>query len=132
MGGELKVESEEGRGSRFSFTIPLAIAAAPEAPPEPILQLSRPSDSRGHHRVLVVEDNAVNQLVVQAQLKRLGVEPVCVSSGTAALEALARTPFDLVLMDCQMPAMDGFEDTSRSARGGRRGPRRSAMLVSLG
>jgi CheY-like chemotaxis protein len=61
--------------------------------------------------VLVAEDNPINQQVIVAMLRRLGLEPTLVGDGQAAVEAVLRTPFDLVLMDCQMPIMDGFEAT---------------------
>ncbi|HEY9898041.1 MAG TPA: PAS domain S-box protein [Pantanalinema sp.] len=62
-------------------------------------------------RLLLVEDNPINQRVAQAQLRRLGVEPHVAASGTAALEAFSGDAYDLILMDCQMPLMDGFEAT---------------------
>jgi CheY-like chemotaxis protein len=64
-------------------------------------------------RVLVVDDNAVNRLVVVEMLKRLGVEIEQAEHGEDALERLAAAPFDLVLMDCLMPRLDGFEATRR-------------------
>jgi PAS domain S-box-containing protein len=64
-------------------------------------------------RVLVVEDNAVNQLVTLGQLRRLGHECVVVARGAEAIQALQEDKFDLVLMDCQMPDMDGYEATRR-------------------
>jgi PAS domain S-box-containing protein len=71
----------------------------------------RPPQTRA--RVLVVEDNSVNQLVVLGQLQRLGHECILVNSGVEALDALRDVAFDLVLMDCQMPEMDGYEATRR-------------------
>ncbi|MCC6409144.1 MAG: response regulator, partial [Planctomycetes bacterium] len=74
------------------------------------LQLNRPNpdSARSELHVLVVEDNAVNQRVVLRMLEKLGAQAVAVSGGAAALEATATQTFDLVLMDCQMPGMDGF------------------------
>ena len=64
-----------------------------------------------HLRVIVAEDNIVNQRLVQLQLRKLGIEARIVAHGRALLDELAREPFDVVLMDCQMPEMDGFEAT---------------------
>ncbi|MBK1721781.1 hybrid sensor histidine kinase/response regulator [Thiocystis violacea] len=64
-------------------------------------------------RVLVAEDTPTNQVVIRAMLHKLGIEPVLAGDGEAALRALAQNPFDLVLMDCQMPILDGYETTRR-------------------
>jgi CheY-like chemotaxis protein/signal transduction histidine kinase len=64
-------------------------------------------------RVLLAEDNAVNQKVALAMLGKIGCETAVVGTGTAALEALEKEDFDLILMDCEMPEMDGFEATQR-------------------
>jgi PAS domain S-box-containing protein len=67
--------------------------------------------------ILVVEDNTVNQMVVNRMLENLGHHPTTVANGQEALEVFRSTPFDVVLMDCQMPVMDGFEATRRLRRG---------------
>jgi PAS domain S-box-containing protein len=109
MDGTLGVQSEVGKGTRFSVELPLQIRAAGYEPRR------EPTDvdaaSVGTRRVLVVEDNAVNQLLVGRQLERLGYEPVVVGSGEAAVEASRDATFDAVLMDWQMPGMDGLEAT---------------------
>lgn len=79
---------------------PFAAIEPPPPPPHPL-------------RILVAEDNAVNQLVIRRLLERLGYEPVFVGDGEAALEAVRAAPFDVVFMDVQMPRMNGYEATRR-------------------
>jgi PAS domain S-box-containing protein len=80
-------------------------------------------------RVLVVEDNPVNQKVVLRQLARLGVDADVASNGREGAERLSRVPYDLVLMDCQMPDMNGYEATS-AVRGGD-GPNQAVPIVAM-
>ncbi|MGO9257952.1 MAG: ATP-binding protein [Bryobacteraceae bacterium] len=108
MGGRIDVESRPGEGTRFRFTVLMAHAQEPAAPrtaPSPTVCAGR------HLRVLVAEDNAVNQKVVLMLLERLGVKADLAKDGSQAIAAAVGNRYDLVLMDVQMPEVDGLEAT---------------------
>ncbi len=109
MSGELTVTSTQGVGSCFSFEIPTR--ALEKEPTDPVVRSSDPIPARRDLRVLVVDDNPVNRLVACRMLKRFGHVFEQANDGTQAV-AMARTGhYDLILMDCQMPEMDGYEAT---------------------
>ncbi|MCA9655973.1 MAG: response regulator [Myxococcales bacterium] len=100
------------RGTELGIVLPLSVHQ-PESEPELSAGEVAAALSPGRHRVLLVEDSRLNQLVVRAMLDRLGIEMVAASDGEHALSLLDGERFDLVLMDVQMPVMDGHETTRR-------------------
>jgi len=107
-GGELTLQSVPGEGTLLSFTMPcqpVELALAPERAPASI--------SQQEARVLLVDDHPVNRLVARRLLELMGVEVIEATSGAEALVMLQARDVDVILMDCQMPDMDGFETTRR-------------------
>jgi signal transduction histidine kinase/ActR/RegA family two-component response regulator len=131
MGGTISVRTEPGRGSTFEFSLDLAVGALDREESTPTDAPTRSPGTEGAARVLLAEDNAVNQLVARGMLERLGCEVDIVEDGAAAVAALRRRSYDLVLMDCNMPGVDGFEAT-RQIRGGAAGDGcRTIPIVAL-
>jgi signal transduction histidine kinase/CheY-like chemotaxis protein/HPt (histidine-containing phosphotransfer) domain-containing protein len=110
MGGAIHVESRAARGSTFWFDLPCEAARTAAPVEQPVPPAGVPLRAA---RVLVVEDNPINQQVMCAMLERLGMVVTLADNGTQALEKMAQSGADLVFMDCQMPGMDGYEATAR-------------------
>jgi len=116
MGGEIWAESDPGTGSLFQFYIPFKMTDKPTTPrlSEPVSYMTDLGDPRecfNGHRLLVVEDEPVNREVVVRFLNKWGADVVTANHGKEALVLLAEQPFDLVIMDVQMPVLDGLEAT---------------------
>jgi PAS domain S-box-containing protein len=109
MGGAITAVSELEQGTTFVVTLPLPwIGASVVLPPPPSIDAHPVEMSEGPPlRVLAAEDNTVNQLVLKTLLHQIGIDPVVVENGLQVVEAWAREPWDVILMDVQMPEMDG-------------------------
>jgi CheY-like chemotaxis protein/HPt (histidine-containing phosphotransfer) domain-containing protein len=128
MGGKISLESKMGKGSVFTFTLSFDRQAAgttsrlplsekhaqispghaPISPGQPV----QPVSNLHCARILLVEDNSINQQVAQELLERIGLSVTIVNNGRSALETMQHKEFDLVLMDVQMPEMDGYQATA--------------------
>jgi CheY-like chemotaxis protein len=109
MGSRIEVESEPGTGSCFSFVVELECDNSPIHPASnDSLLTGLDGDSVLQGTVMVVEDNDVNRMIAREMLSSLGINVVEADDGQHALDQLARHPVDLILMDCQMPVMDGY------------------------
>jgi len=130
MGGQIGVESEAGAGSLFWVRVPFRVAVSLPGLDAPMIVPAAAQPMQ----LLVVDDNATNRLVASKMLEKLGHRVEVLGDGETALKTLASRHFDLVLMDCQMPSLDGFEATRRlRAREAAEGlPRQPVIAMTAG
>jgi len=129
MGGSVTVESRQGEGSTFTAALPLKRVTTPAEAPV-LRDVADQSEGLPTLRVLAAEDNAINQLVLRTMLQQAGVDPTIVADGRQAIEAWELAEWDVILMDIQMPEMDGLSATRAiREREGQTGRRRTPIIA---
>jgi signal transduction histidine kinase/ActR/RegA family two-component response regulator len=128
MGGMIRLESEPGKGTVFDFVVPYRATNAVEA--DDAMSAEDSGAASSPMRILLAEDNPVNQKVASRFLEKNGHSICIASDGHAAVEAAGREAFDLILMDVQMPEMDGFHATA-AIRTSERGSARHVPIIAM-
>jgi PAS domain S-box-containing protein len=132
MDGTIAVTSQEGAGCAFRVEVPCDPADVSDLPAMPaVAREPAVPVVLGRIRALIVEDNPANQVVALAMLRRLGVRADQASNGQEALVAVERVPYDVILMDCQMPDMDGYTAAEHIREGERQEQRPRVPIVAM-
>jgi signal transduction histidine kinase/CheY-like chemotaxis protein len=140
MGGNIGVESEEGKGTTFSFTAVYSVTKNNAISPAEIQDY--PGENKELYgdedcyrffdaHILVVEDNQTNQIVIRGMLENLGCRIDMAENGLEAVEATGSTPYDLVFMDCHMPRMDGYEASKKIRQNAAQYQERHLPIIAL-
>lgn len=116
MNGSISFESELGRGSRFQIVIPIPLVPVGPVLESKLLNAVQEDFELRKERILLVEDNAVNQIVAKSSLEMAGYVVVIADNGVKGVAAWKSGDFDAILMDCQMPEMDGYQATAEIRR----------------
>jgi CheY-like chemotaxis protein len=133
LGGEIGVSSTPNLGSTFWFEIPYECEPAATAAPRPAIALTMATGADAQQgKILLAEDNQVNMLIAGEMLKKLGWDFDAVETGQDAIDASGRNDYAAILMDCQMPKVDGFEATRAiRAREAQSGAARRIPIIAL-
>jgi PAS domain S-box-containing protein len=118
MGGKIRLDSDYTKGARFVFQIAFEIGSRMVHGPSQAYEFDPALAQKYPLRILVAEDNLINQKMIRMVLNRMGYQPVMVENGIHAVEAARQTSFDLIFMDVQMPEMDGITATREILKSG--------------